>query len=606
VLAGATSALLAVGTVRAIRRRRQRRNHLAPSTVPIAGGDADLHRRLVADADEDLTEGLGSALDDLAEQVAVAGHTCRPLVVQHSADHLDALLDQPTLSPVDRWRAQANGEVWTLDTEVPLPIGAEATARMATPLLVTLGPPDDGGQLYLDLEAARLVSLTGDPEVARCLACTMVTELAHSPLAANVRVTVVGDGLGAESLDHLERVRVKKTWADIAADLTSWNDQSHDALVANGWPNPFAGRGHDPDHDALIPLVVVASKPPDDLETVASLTAGPAATAAVVIGDPLPGATVIECRHDRLSLPGLGLTCQPLALQPEEVDRVASLLDSADEPGGEQLVIWPDEDPGPLVSGDGPNEEYRDPPYELLVRFLGDIAVETADGGPTRLTEKQTALVAYIALRREISVDRVADAVWTTPAAGSPRKRLANAMSRCREAIGDRYLPASDGRTYRIGPGMATDVDLFERRVAAAGKMRPDQAVDVLEGALNLVRGRVFTYPSKERDSYAWIDAELWVSTWELTIAAVAQRAAVMSLDLGDPARAVRMTEHILRDAVSTHPGLTESLMRAHAANGDRQAVHRVYQAHVNALEKLDLDSVAESTADLYERLRGG
>jgi len=46
--------------------------------------------------------------------------------------------------------------------------------------------------------------------------------------------------------------------------------------------------------------------------------------------------------------------------------------------------------------------------------------------------------------------------------------------------------------------------------------------------------------------------------------------------------------------------------MRAHAANGDRLAVQRVYQAHVNALDQLDLDTVADSTAELYERLRAG
>ena len=46
--------------------------------------------------------------------------------------------------------------------------------------------------------------------------------------------------------------------------------------------------------------------------------------------------------------------------------------------------------------------------------------------------------------------------------------------------------------------------------------------------------------------------------------------------------------------------------MRAHAANGDRLAVQRVYQAHVAALDQLDLDTVAPSTAELYEQLRAG
>jgi hypothetical protein len=64
------------------------------------------------------------------------------------------------------------------------------------------------------------------------------------------------------------------------------------------------------------------------------------------------------------------------------------------------------------------------------------------------------------------------------------------------------------------------------------------------------------------------------------------------------------VAECILRDVVPTHPGLTETLMRAHAAAGNRHAIRSVYQAHVNALEQLDLDTVAPSTAELYERLR--
>jgi hypothetical protein len=43
--------------------------------------------------------------------------------------------------------------------------------------------------------------------------------------------------------------------------------------------------------------------------------------------------------------------------------------------------------------------------------------------------------------------------------------------------------------------------------------------------------------------------------------------------------------------------------MRAHAANGDRVAVQRVYQAHVAALQKLGLDDPEPSTTDLLDEL---
>jgi DNA-binding SARP family transcriptional activator/nucleoid-associated protein YgaU len=603
LLVGVASSLLAVGVVRAIRRGRRRRHHLAPGATPTATRDPALHRQLLVDADEDQIDTLGRALSNLAVGIANAGHTCRPLVVQHSPDHLDVLLDQPTSPAVAGWHAQANGEVWTADPDELAPDAPDAAAGVAAPLLVTIGQPDDGGQLYLDLEAARLVTLTGDRISARDLATTMATELAYSPLAANAQVILVGRDLCGTTLGDFDRLRLSDTWAGVAADLAAWNDQSRDALADNDWPSTFAARGHDADNDALIPLVVIATELPEDLDLLGVLTAGPAATAAVIVGDAMPGATVIDCEPDQLTLPQLGLACRPLTLDGEEVDAVADLLRTAEDTSDEQLALGVDPEPvETMQESNGADEPYRDPAHEILVRLLGDI---TVDGGTAPLTGKQTALVAYIALHRNISSDRIADAVWVTPAAVSPRKRLANTITKCRAAIGARHLPVAKDSRYTVGPEVATDIDLFERRVAASTGMPPDQEVELLRGALDLVRGPVFDYPSTERDSYSWVDVENWISTWELKVTSTAERAAALYLDLGEPTKAVQVAERTLR-AVPTHPGLTEVLMQAHAANGDRLAVQRVYQAHVNALDQLDLDTVADSTAELYERLRAG
>jgi hypothetical protein len=55
--------------------------------------------------------------------------------------------------------------------------------------------------------------------------------------------------------------------------------------------------------------------------------------------------------------------------------------------------------------------------------------------------------------------------------------------------------------------------------------------------------------------------------------------------------------------ASPAHTLLTELLMRAHAQAGDRHASDRVYENHVNVLQALDLDEVAESTLDLHAEL---
>jgi two-component SAPR family response regulator len=113
----------------------------------------------------------------------------------------------------------------------------------------------------------------------------------------------------------------------------------------------------------------------------------------------------------------------------------------------------------------------------------------------------------------------------------------------------------------------------------------------------------VFAYRNADQDSYIWVDIENLVAIWEKKITSVAQHLAELYLDLGQPERAVDVAEHILR-AVPIDTAVTETLMRAHAANGDLRSLKRVYQAHVNALERLDLDQPAESTTILFDDLR--
>jgi nucleoid-associated protein YgaU/DNA-binding SARP family transcriptional activator len=607
-IAGSASVALAVGVTRAIRKRRRRIHHLPDATAapptPTSTGDQDIHRGLLVAADEHALDTLSAALDDLAHRIGAAGLGCRPRIVQHGDDHLDVLLDQPTLPAVDGWQPQADGAVWTLDTNAAattdtLPAGDHGDGTTATPLLVSLGQPDTGGQLYIDLEAERLVALTGNAEATIGLARTLAAELAHSPFAATAQIMVIGN-LGPSQLDDLDRLTVLDSWDDVAADLAAWADQSRDALTANGWPNPYTARGQHADHDALTPVVVIATQPPHNPETLGTLHEGAPAVAVVTVGEPPRGATVIDCQPDQLTLPQLGLVCQPQVLGPDEIDSIVDLVEHAATSPDGQLALAIDHELAGDADAPVTNEPYRDPPHEILVRFLGDIAVH---GGARSLTGQQTALVAYIALHGNVGADRVIDGVWAGPTPVSPRKRLANTISKCRAAIGARHLPvAKDGR-YRAGPDVATDLDLFDRRITAAAHQPPDVAADTLQGALDLVDGPIFTYPSTDRDSYTWVDVENWVSTWEPKITAVADRVAQLHLDRHQPERAAQLAERILR-AVPTHTGLTETLMRAHAAKGDRLAVQRVYQAHAAALDQLDLDTVAPSTAELYEHLR--
>jgi DNA-binding SARP family transcriptional activator len=592
-----------VGITAAIRRRRRQRNHHLPTVAPPPTTDESFHRELLEAADEDAVDTLVTALDSLARGLVESGLECRPLIVQHGPGHTDVFLDQATTPAVDGWEAVGQGAVWAHDTVSPA-LAPNHRWSSPAPLLVTLGQPDADGQIYLDLEAARLTSITGDRVIALDLLRTFAVELAHSPLAETAQVFVVGE-LGASGLlADCEQVAVIDSWDVVADEIAEWAAQSRSALDDLGLADPFLARAADPEDDAMAPLVVFAAEPPATPAELDFLRGGHSTVAVVVVTDePLPGATVVDCSTDALRLPQFDLTCVPQILEDEQVDRLAQLLVDASDPSGDQLALILDVDPP--GHGSEPDFElampYEDPGYEVLVRFLGDITIE--GNLRRRLRPKETAAVAFVALNGPVTVDRVEDALWASPTCDTRRRRLVNVMSQCRAVIGKERLRSARGGHYEIGAGVATDLELFDRRIqAAAAEPRRDVAADLVLSALKLCSGQLFHTRSADSDSFSWVEASNIVSHWELKVTNLAQELAESCLDHADTARAIAACEAGLR-VMPTHTGCTEALMRAHAANGDPAAVQHVYQAHVRSLELIHLDQAAESTVHLFEEL---
>jgi DNA-binding SARP family transcriptional activator len=597
-VAGSISAAAAVGALEALRRRRRQAAHRHPTRAPRPTSHETLHRTLLVEADEVAVAGLGCLLDRLAADIAASGGACRPRVVQSHTTHVDLLIDQPA-DPPPGWRS--DGLLWTFDASDQTPVAGDTVVH-AAPLLVTLGQPDDAGQLYLDLEAEGIVSLVGEPAAVRHLVTAIVTELALTPFADRVNVSVVGD-LSVGGLAGLGHIATHRTWDDIADDIAGWAEQTHQAHTTNRWPNTFVARAMAADHDAVVPLVVIADRPPPDHVLTHVLHDRPASIALVVAAEVDQPSTVIVCQPDELTIPELGLTCTPHALEEDTVDAIVDLLDDAGEPADQPLMGPPDQPTQlALVDTETHGAAGPDATLDVLVRYLGEIRV---DAPGEHLGAKQTAVIGYIALHRTVTAERLVDAIWAQQSPGA-RKRLANTISDCRAVIGHRYLPtAVDGR-YSAGPGLHTDLDLFTQLVdRAAAAEPPSQAAAMLREALELVTGPVFTYRYSDRSSFSWVDLENLASLWELKVAAVAQRCAELYLDLDQAADAAAVAHRSLT-IIPTHSGLTETLMRAHAEAGDDHAVRRVYQAHLAALAALDLDDPDESTTELYDELRQG
>lgn len=612
VAVGALSSIaLAVGLKGLLDRRRRRfsNGHDGAPAGRTPSDQRDLHHAVVAQADQDRIDDLQAVLGSLALSLAATHSARRPQVVRHGADSIEVLLDQPDSEPPDGWTASDDGTVWTLVDRPHSGDGLDAVMCPA-PLLVTIGEPEDEAQLYLDFEVDGLLALAGDQTVATNLARSIVTELALTPLAETLRVIAVGNLVDPDA-DVLEHLAVVDAWDDIAEDVLAWIDQSNEAMAENGWPNAFVARAEEPDHDALVPVAVIADRPPPVALEAALRNCRPTTVAVVVVGGFDGAVDTIRCEPNALNLDSIDLSCTPQTLDDGELADMCRLLAATEDAEAEQLADAPPANYGTEASSNGsgrsseldaaasvPESDLLEvavpPAYEVLVRFLGDISIE----GGEALKPKAAAVVSYVALHRSVSTERLEGACWFGSDGSSHRKRLRDVMTEGRAALGAQHLPSNRKGAYVVGPRVRTDLELFDWHVRQAARLDPTDALGHYRAALALVTGRPFSYPNAARASYGWVDFEHHATTWEYRLTQVAQACAEMYLDGGDPGEAITMLRGLLQ-AIPMSGAVVEALMRAHIANGHCTGAKRVYQEHTAALEQARLGEPEDSLAQL-------
>ena len=141
-----------------------------------------------------------------------------------------------------------------------------SSALAPYPALATIGTDEVGGTWLVDLEAAGIVHLTGDPTAAADLARFLVAELAVNTWSDTVLVEV---GDVAAPLTRLRPDRVTTITGDPLPDLVKTAQRVDEACDRMGC-DVLSGRADGRAGDTWMPTVVVAS---DEEVTTAGLAA---------------------------------------------------------------------------------------------------------------------------------------------------------------------------------------------------------------------------------------------------------------------------------------------------------------------------------------------
>ena len=313
--AGGIGALLAaslLGLLAARRRAQQRRRRPGRSVPMPAGEAAAVEQELQAAADPVSLASVDAALRRLAADQARTGASLPVLrAARLTAEQFEVYLADPEQLPAP-WTPTVDSTVWILPAEAVQAAAAEAADVPAPfPGLVTIGQDDDGGHVLVDLEHLGTLAVTGGTESHRReVLLAVAAELATSPWADDLQVTVVGAFAELEDALQTGRVRYQPAVGDIFEDLLRRAGRDRAALAAAGADDLHQARAQGAAPDTWTPEIVLL---------VGELTARQRAQLAQLV-EVLPGVAIAVVSG------GATVGPDPWALQLDEQDPERAVL----------------------------------------------------------------------------------------------------------------------------------------------------------------------------------------------------------------------------------------------------------------------------------------
>jgi nucleoid-associated protein YgaU len=652
-----TGGLLAASLVALLgaRRARQRHRRRPGERIPLpAGGAAATEAALRAVADPAGLSHVDLALRNLAAAHRADGGTLPALrAARLTASHLELYLTEVATLP-SPWIATSDPTVWAM-THEELRAWPEVDMRAPYPALVTVGHDLEGAHVLVDLERVTALGLEGSPTDTLPVLAALAVELATSPWADDLLVTLVGclpelpSTVATGRLRHVERVE------QLVADLEGRALDVERVLRESGVEDLGAARGTGLAHEAWSPEIVLMTQevPPRlkaRLEEVLYRVPR-VGLAAVTGGTSGLGEWRLRLEGDggfaRLDPPGLTLRPQRLAgAEYEHVLDVMRLSDADPVPGPDWGARLPVGEPGlselpealaatrpadvrlhPAPAPDVPTQVDASRAVDLgersqqgsdrlvpslgtapAVRLFGPVTVVGATGPEPVVVKdgravanhlgRATALVAFLACTPEgATTEQVGAAL-------SPVRRLSPATiwslaSRTRKWLGNDpdgvpYYPRTpDAGAHRLHPAVRTD---WSRWVELVGDDAATTPTERLVEALELVSGRPFDGVVERH--YAW--AEPVRQEMTAAVVDVAHEVARRALTSGDAATA-RQASRVGRRVDPVNELLWRDGLRAEYVAGNREAQRRLVDQLLALADELDGDLEPETEQLLAE-----
>ncbi|MFD9791380.1 LysM peptidoglycan-binding domain-containing protein [Streptomyces sp. NPDC059070] len=560
---------------------------------------------------------------------------------QHAIDLLPAETDTGT-EPQEPFTAREDGW-WTLPATAELLDAEPAHAIPAPyPVLTTIGATEDGAIVLINLAHSRVLLLQGSPEHVRETCTSLALELGMSPWAQTVEITALGFGDELPQLLPTSRIAHKREPAHALRDLGEWMltayqqpehaDQPYLLLCAaeldgdTAWQIAeaidkagdlpvvlVAPAAHTNQHFSDSAILDVSSPEPqafDDIGLTVRLQrldddAFQQIAAELRISnqpphpaegpwqnvppEPAPPATTPPAEP-------AGLAHQPVAVSAAsstegELGAFPALLAATTDPAALRLVTppatpspqpprgsAPDPAPGPVPTHDTPLQEEEATPEISVLGPVQIPGVSFADHGP-RLA--QFAALLYFKPGRHadtLCVDMDPLAPWS-------KKTIDSRLGDLRRTLGDDpegnpYVPRRTTRDdpYRLSPRVRCDWTRFQQLAEQALTVGP-AAVEELEGALALVRGRPFgasalpwAEPQQQEMITRIVDIAHTIALWRMEPGPrhdlnAARQAIATGLDVDDSSELLYRGWLRIEDAAGNRPGLFTASTRLQQAS---------------------------------------